>query len=346
MECKFKQPTFNVKIGSMETDCFFRQHNGRHLGYCNRPDMYRCLEDVWKKPTLISHTGAQSFLTCHHQYYLKYIRGIETRNTKLGIPLKIGILWDACLQFMLGDTSTDMNKIIDDYEIEDKEVSKVHALYRAAKALEIQFDMNCKLQHSFFHNIKIHKEPELENDVITVNGKYDRYYEDGFVESKLSTRPDNYSDIFFIQSQVGTYFAVDPNLKWCQMEVVRVPDLKSTGQYKDESTDMYGERCYQDIISRPSFYFIGWDKGKKTFGKRYFRTEFALDEILDRYKAVAREIMWASYHDSFYKNDRVCNNVLPGIQCDMLSICRHNMMNEETYRIKTTPKPKEKGEKK
>lgn len=337
MECKYKEPTFaTTKAYDLDTDCLFRQANGKHVGYCKRPELYRCVEDVWKKPILLSHTGLQTFLTCHHLYYLKYIRGIETKKGMLSKPLKLGILWDTCLQFLLGKTDVGMNDIVDEYEIENREIAKVKALYRAVKALDIKFDMDCQLQPSFFYNVDLYTDNK-DADKLTVNGKYDRKYMDGFVETKLSGRPDFYLDLFFLESQVGTYFAVDPALQYCIMEISRTPDLKSTGQFKNETDDDYEERCYQDIISRPSFYFIGYDRDKHTYGKKFFRSEFDVDGVMDRYRHVAREIKEASVCDGWYKNSKVCTQILPGIPCDMLSVCRHNTMSETVFQIKQIP---------
>ncbi len=340
MECKFKSPTFNSSIQSLDTDCFYRQNNKNNVGYCKRPEYYQCVEDVWKKKTLLSHTGLQTFLTCHHLYYLKYIRGIEILKHMLSNPLKMGILWDACLQYYLNSGSVDLNEIVNEYQIDDFCVAKVHALYKALKALEIKIDSNCSIQESFFYNLELDGYDTTDKPIVTVNGKYDRKYDDGFVETKLSGRPDNYLDIFFLQSQIGTYFSVDKNLKYCIMEISRTPDLKSTGKYKDETAEQYEERCYQDIISRPSFYFIGYNKDTATYGKKFYRTEFDIEEIVDRYKHVAREIREAAVCDGWYKNDKSCSAVLPGIPCDMKPICRNNVMSETVFRIKDIPPAK------
>lgn len=328
---------------SLNSTCSFRQPNGINVGYCKQEGGYRCIPDLWRKPLLLSHTGLQTFLSCHYLYYLKYILGIEMKPAFFSVPIKCGILFDNAIQFMLGKTDIDMNNTIDTYEIGEREVAKVRALYRALRALDAQFDMSGDMQASFFHKLHTGATGVLENDIVTVNGKYDRLYEDGFVETKVSTRPERYSDMFFLQSQVGTYFLVDPKLQWVTMEVNRLPDLKSTGQFKEEDAQTYEERCFQDIIGRPSHYFIGWNKSTRSYGKKYYRNEFDLQEIADRFKHIAREIMWSAYHANtggFYKNDKVCNNIFPGIACDMLPICRHNTMNEAVYRIKTIPKAK------
>jgi len=118
------------------------------------------------------------------------------------------------------------------------------------------------------------------------------------------------------------------------MEIVRVPQLKQTGKNKDETPEELQERVYQDAISRPSFYFIGWNSTTRRYGKKYFRTEFDLEDLKSRYLHVFREIFDARITNGFYRNDRVCNNILPGISCDMLSCCRTGNMSEAAYQIR------------
>jgi hypothetical protein len=118
------------------------------------------------------------------------------------------------------------------------------------------------------------------------------------------------------------------------MEIVRTPDLKSTGKNKDESAEDYGERVYQDIISRPTHYFLGYDIKTHKYGKKYFRNEFNLEELKGRFIHVFREIYNARWLDGWYKSDRSCSNILPGIACDMLPICRNGNMSEDSYNVR------------
>ena len=299
-------------------------------GFCKKVGVYyRCLADV-QRCIPLSYSSVQDYLTCHHLYYLKAIRGIQTHDHSKSPALKCGVLWDAVLSKHLDGLNRntgkpyDIPEIIKQYEIDPRDVAKIRGLYRAYKLLEIETEPEYTLQSKIFTQI---------ND-ISITGYYDRKYLNHFAENKMSGSPDWYLDPYFIQSQIGTYFLADPKLEYCIMEIVRNPGLKSTKNNKDEDPEVYGERVYQDAISRPSHYFIGYDSKTHRYGKKYFRSEFDLVEIGDRFMHVYREIYQAQRADGWYKNDRVCNNILPGIQCDMLALCRHNNFNESVYKIR------------
>jgi hypothetical protein len=253
----------------------------------------------------------------------------------------MGTLWDNVLQNYLGGklynnqgNPTTIPEIIEQYEMDPMDVARVKGIFRAYKTLEIQVDPDYQLQAKI--NLQIDFEKTWTNGdpvKLLLTGFYDRKYADSFVENKMSGKPDNYLDPFFIQSQIGTYFLADPNLQYCIMEVVRAPQLKQN-KNTTESPDEFAERIYQDAISRPSFYFIGYDNKTRKYGKKYFRGEFDLNELKSRYIHIFREIFEARISNGFYKNDRVCSNILPGIQCDMKQCCRYNNMSEQVYQIR------------
>jgi hypothetical protein len=296
--------------------------------------MYRCVATTTLLIPL-SYSSVSDFLTCHHLYYLKAIRGIQTKDAAKSSPLKMGTLWDKVLQKHLGGKDIDIPAIIDQYEINNMDVAKVKGIFRAYKALEIQVEPDYELQARISMQIDFEKIWTNGDPVkLLLTGFYDRKYATSFAENKLSGKPDFYLDPFFIQSQVGTYFLADPSLDSCTMEIIRTPQLKQTGENKEESPEEHAERIYQDAISRPSHYFIGWNNKTRRYGKKYFRGEFDLVELKARYIHVFREIFNARVMNGFYKNDRVCNNILPGITCDMLQCCRHNNMSEQVYQIR------------
>ena len=299
-------------------------------GFCKKTGVYyRCLADT-QRCIPLSYSSVLGFLTCHHLYYLKAIRGIRVLDHATNPPLKCGKLWDVVLQNYYKGIDKDTGKpfdipaIINQYQIAPRDVAKVKALYRAYKMLEIEIDPDYEFQ----------KKIEMQIEGVLITGYYDRNYIDYFAENKMSGSPDRYLDPYFIQSQIGTYFLADPNLESCIMEIVRNPGLKSTGDNKEEAPEVYGERIYQDALSRPSHYFIGYNPKTRRYGKKYFRGEFNLEEIADRFKHVKREIYYAQRYGGWYKNDRVCNNVLPGIVCDMLPLCRNNNFNSAIYKIR------------
>ncbi len=337
-----KCPDFVIDDQFQACSYFDPATNLKECGYCKQTQYYRCLAHNGQIP--LSYSSVQSFLTCHHLYYLQAIRGIQTRDPAKSSPLKCGALWDAVLQKHYGGIDRETGKppdipaIIAKYEMSPREVAKVRAVYRAYKMLEVQIDSGYDLQAKISLTLGFDQHWGEGTPVeVLITGYYDRKYSDHFIENKLSGRPDNYTDPWFIQSQIGTYFLADPSLQSCTMEIVRNPDLKSTGKFKEESDEDYGERCYQDILTRPSHYFLGWNVETHRYGKKFFRTEFNLDELRSRYIHIFREYWEARQFDGWYKNDRACNNVLPGIQCDMIQICRYNNMSETMYQVRQRP---------
>lgn len=316
--------------------------NPLECGYCKKEKYYRCLAHNGQIP--LSYSSVQSYLTCHYLYYLQAIRGIQTRDSVKSSPLKMGVLWDAVIQKHYGGIDKgagnpyDIPGIIAKYEIDDKDVAKIRGLYRAYRMLEIQVEPDYELQAKIDFVLPFDKTWGNGSPVeIFITGFYDRKYSNYFVENKLSGRPDIYLDPWFIQSQVGTYFLVDPSLEFCIMEVVRTPSLKSMGKYKEESSEEYGERVYQDVLSRPSHYFLGYDRETHKYGRRFYRTEFNLEELKDRYIHIFREYWEARLFNGWYKSNGICLNILPGVSCDMMPLCRHNNASESIYQIRQKP---------
>jgi hypothetical protein len=326
-----KCPDFNPDYKFKACLSYDPANSPMECGFCKKTGIYyRCIADT-QRCIPLSHSSVQNYLTCHHLYYLQAVRGIRVLNAATSSPLKCGKLWESVIQNYYGGLDKDTGKpfdipaIIKDYEIDPKDVQKVRGLYRAYKMLEIQIDEGFEFQTK----VDIH----IDKDIL-VTGFYDRKYPTYFIENKFSGSPDRYLDPYFIQSQIGTYFLADPDLEYCIMEIVRNPALKSAGRYKEEDPKEYGERVYQDAISRPTHYFIGYDLKTHRYGKKYYRGEFDMEEIRHRYHSIYREIYNANRSGGWYKNDRACTNVLPGIACDMLPLCRQNNFNDKVYKIR------------
>ena len=321
--CKDFNPTFDK-----DKPCLSYIPLVGRCGYCALPTHYRCIAD--NLPVPLSHSSIGDWLTCHRLYWLRAMMGITVRNASVSNPIKMGKLWDSCLQGLT--IPTNIQEVIKEYEIPEFEVAKVRALWNAFREFGLEPDGEYNAQAKVDMSFDI-TDGEC-NEQVYIKGFYDRKYPTYFEEDKLSVRPDHYLDPYFIHSQCGTYFLADPSLEYCTMKVVRVPDLKSTGKYKDEDDESYYQRCYEDILSRPSHYFIGYNKDKHTYGRKFYRSEFNLPEIQQRYNIVGREIKWASdlYHkgeDVWYRNDRVCGQIFPGIPCEMLPICRTGGLSEQ-----------------
>lgn len=312
--------------------------NGDFNGFCSLPDRYRCWATT-SKPIPLSYSSVSDFLTCHRLYYLKAIRGVQIRDEMKSAPLKMGTLWDVALQkYLGGEPKQSITETIDKYQIDPMDVAKVKGIFRAYKKLEIQIDPGYKLQTKIDLTLSFDKVWGNGMPVeMPITGFYDRKYSTSFAENKFSSKPDFYLDPYFIQSQIGTYFLADPSLEYCIMEVIRVPALK-TGRDKDVDAEEYQERVYQDAISRPSHYFLGYNNLSRRYGKKFYRNEFNLIDLESRYLHIFREIFDARSCDGWYRNDRVCNNILPGVVCDMISCCRNNNMSETIYQIRKNNK--------
>lgn len=351
-ECSHYQYPEDSKMNIIDGQC----------GMCKLPDNYQCEPDITRTIPL-SHSSSGDWCICHFLCYLRKIRGIEVKPQFLSNAIKAGQLWDTCLQKYLGGDASPA-KVIEKYEIPDMVVAKVRAVYDAYKELEIQVDEGYELQAkidvelevslpecSFIPNIRVGKEDvnlwalrdqQQESGrswkfPLYVNGFYDRKYPTYFAENKLSGRPENYLDPRYIQSQNGTYFLTDPNLEYCIMEVVRFPqlkELKATKSRGEETPDQMYQRCYDDILSRPSYYFLGLNKQTHRYGKRFYRGEFDLKEIETRYQQIVMEMKMAQWSGCWYKNWKACGQVFPGIPCEYQTVCSTGNISDEMFTIR------------
>ena len=301
--------------------------DSRPVGFCQLSREFLCIEDTDGRFPRLSFSTVSDFLDCKWKYFLKHVKGIRTLDPATGDALKMGVLWDVCVQTIVGNIpKSEIKRTIEKYEIPELAERKVKAVYKAFKDLNINIDIMCRPQDRFELSINY----PLANHTFVLTGVYDRKYEDHFVETKFSRSPDYYTNLFNIIPQVGTYFASDPAMEYCIMEVVRCPDLKGD---KDDLV-AYQERCYHDIMARPGWYFPGFNKETRTFGKKFYRSEFNLDEVIERYQDVYYQIADSAFRNAFTKNYKACYRPFP---CDMIPICLFNVMSEVVYGIKKKP---------
>ena len=261
--------------------------------------------------------------------------------------------------------------IIDKYEIDDYTVAKVKAIYSAYKYLEIEVDLGYELQakidmtydiilppSQFVPSITVgdnhakevvnlwreaDKQSEDERKWIfplKITGFYDRKYSNYFAEDKLSGSPSYYTEVYPLTSQVGTYLLADSKLEKVVMEVVQMPQQKILKETKKrleaETPEQLYDRVYNEILSRPSNYFIGYAKERNRYGKIFHRGEFDLAEIESSYKQIIIELLSARWSNNFYKNPKACNNQYGQI-CSYLPICRNQNMSETIFTIRQKP---------
>jgi len=279
----------------------------------------------------MSHSSRIDFCRCRQLYYYRKILGIQVKRKMLPAAVKMGTIWD---YFITSLYSREKFKdrfwpLVDAYDLSDQDATRLYALIKTHRiiGIEVEQDGFIGCQHEFNYtdgNTKVH-------------GFIDRVYETFFVETKLSARPDFYHKIHNITSQAATYFLSNDQLEYCIIEATRLPSLKTGyGKYSGEDSKSYMMRIYQDILSRPSFYFPGFNRDEKFFGKRFWRSEFPLEEIKRDYQLITTDIKRAIEENAFWQNFIAC--YVPS-QCLYLPICETGVVSELIYE----QKPKVKG---
>jgi hypothetical protein len=169
-----------------------------------------------------------------------------------------------------------------------------------------------------------------------ITGFVNRFYQDRSVEVKLSSRPDFYQQRENLTYQLGTSFLANSAWKYADVQITRVPQLRTgKGKFSDESPDAYEDRCYSDILSRPAHYFIGWDRKTRTYGVRFYRSEFDLDQVFQTYVHVLNEIKDTCRRDAWYPNNLACHVPAP---CVYLPIKRSGIVSDEIFQRKEVRK--------
>lgn len=277
--------------------CKYYLSNPPHPGYCSLQENYRCLIATEKIPAVLSPSAIQSFQKCKYQYCLSYILGIQLKDEYLPVSVKIGKAVDFALRILYesGAKLLTAFKENDTFFLEDEgiAVAKVNSILQSYPAIQ-EFPQKCQFKFTV----------EVEKQHIT--GVLDRLYGNYFVETKVSSRPDIYENLSTINDQVGTYFLADEKLEKAIIETLRVPQIKPKD---NEPAAAYEKRLRDDIAKRPKHYL-----SRKTF----YRSEFNLDELIDKYRHIAYEIKDSSQRESFYRNFNSCNVPYP---CMFKEIC-------------------------
>jgi len=301
-------------------------------GLCKLGSKFLCTEAIKTLAPRLSHSAVQTWCRCRREYYYSYIQGIRVKDAKASNAIKLGKIWDkACDSYYNENTFMfdGLTEIIDKLEIPPYEAAKVLAVIRATESLQLQLPKKITPQVAVTELL-----PPVENYTMPfVKAVYDGKGPGFFIENKFVGNPQNYLAVPNITSQVGTYFMLDSSLQYCIMQVVRRPGQKplKAGRSRNvaESVDGFEERIFQDIISRPSYYFVGWDKKAKTFGKRFYRNEFDFSALIHRYMFVAQEIRECEERGSFYQNENAC--IRYGDMCEYRPICDTGGVSEEIF---------------
>ncbi len=333
-----------------ELPCYHYIFEENDAGFCKLGSQFRCPEGIKSKAMRLSHSTIQDIMHCKRLAWLKHVKGLEVRPHRLSYQMKMGSLWDIYQDVLYGiaqfnqnpkwfaDTlnlqpneqiikqyyNTKIKKYIDKAQMDEISVAKVKAVYRAFKffmdegLLKLRLDSLVGMQKHFLYHL---------TDEFIIHGYTDRLYDKYFTENKFVSDRQYYDTPWAVSSQVGTYFLAYPDINYMYMEIIQTPKFKLLKKGKnrkyDETIQEYENRTFNDVISRPSHYFVGFDRKKKTYGIKMYRNEFALDEIENRYRCLTRETMERAKRCWWYKeNGTAC--YMYGQDCEFKIICKTN----------------------
>lgn len=291
---------------------------------CSKRNMFRCTEYIEKFEPTLSHSGIMNFIRCRQLFYYNNIQGIQLKDSEYSDPLRIGIAVDDYVtgQLLTGDISDGQLTV--KTEIEFPWQAKAIAIMRAFAKL-----VDCKQLNSSYSG---QKGFDVNKDGYpNIRGFIDLHAKSGksFIELKTGKSPEYYTNLFYIKYKLATYFMSNDKYKSGRVWAIRVPQLKRTGKFKNESLSEYSNRCYRDMIARAPYYFPGYNRKTRNFGVKFGRFEIDIDEMWEYYRMVADNIKLCIKRDLWMQNGGGC---LYPFSCDYLDICKNNgSISEDVY---------------
>ncbi len=294
-------------------------------GMCKLDSMFRCTEYILHREPRLSHSGITNFLRCPQMYYYSNIMGLQVKPEFQSDPLKIGSSVDDYVTNILMGGKPTIYTVIPNGELyttmweakaagiinafkELVDIRKVKEMYVGQKEFLLQED----------------GQPQVKGfiDLESVSGK-------SFIELKVGKSPAYYTQLFYIRSKLAAYFMSSEAYVSGKIWAIRVPDLKRTGKFKNESLEDYSARIYRVMMKEPTHYFPGYNRKSKNFGVKFGRAEIDLDVTRKTYRMVADWIKLSVKRGVWIKNGTGC---LHPFKCDYLPICEASgAVSEDVY---------------
>ena len=301
---------------------YLRPANADEPGFCRQETRFFCTESLRHKLPSFSYSSVTDFIHCKMRYFYRKIQTLELKPQHLPEAMKFGRVWDAFMRTHFEEWY-DYIPVIQEVQMTPSQAARISALMRAYQDLEIKPNkdglLGCQYEVSIPLGVKCN-----------VRGFVDRAYEDYIVESKASSNPEFYLQKENIQYQLSTYFLGNEAWEYAILEVIRTPRL---GKVEDDPEKLE-QKLYGDILSRPSHYFIGWNRESRTFGKKYWRNEFDLNEIHRTYRFIYEDLKHTIINNAWYPNRLACHVPAP---CPYLPIERTGVVSEEIYQQGVKP---------
>ncbi|MBW2637220.1 MAG: hypothetical protein JRC86_06825 [Deltaproteobacteria bacterium] len=211
--------------------------------------------------------------------------------------------------------------MVDKYQVYPTDVAKIKALARAFR--KIGFNLKAAdaiTQHRITFN-------GVGNHVIS--GYIDIAYEFNIAEVKFTANTGFHTKLDSNFLQQGTYLSGNPGWEYVDMLITQEPKLR-TGQakYSDEDAGKYENRIYNDILSRPGFYFVGFNRKDITYGVRFWRKEFNLDYLRQVYQNALADLRHTIDNNLWYRNELQC--YVP-VKCWYYPIKRSGVVSDQLY---------------
>lgn len=283
-------------------------------GLCAREEYFRCIEYIHRFEPILSYSGTNSFTKCPRSYYYSNIIGLRKKEIFKTDALKIGVTVDSALG---NNLNVELPAPTCEWEAKSQAIILMLKSDTLTGVRDIVSTGNSQLKFML-----------QEDGVPKVKGYIDFGMQDCFYELKCSSRPDYYTNKFWIHDQMGTYFLSNPNYQYGVLWCIRVPGLKRTGNFKDESFEDYRDRCVRDMTARPTYYFVGYKKDKKLFGIKFYRLEFDLEGLKAKYKWISKQIKQCVDADYWYQDRTQC---ISPWECDYMRICDTGGISEDMY---------------
>ena len=295
--------------------------NKDETGFCKTSHHFRCIEALKHYLPHVTQSALKTLMQCPYKYYLSYIEGIQVYDEALPNPIKYGAIWDTVLDCFVTNENYDLYKMADQYQLFPKDVARIQALINAFDKLDI--DLNPT-------NDTLITQEEVFIDIgeNMVTGYTDISASDHIKEAKLSSSPDFYTNIENIFLQVGTYLMNNADYKYCDMLITRLPQQRTGGKFQSETVEDFTSRLYSDIIQRPGYYFKEFKRDRRTYGVRFWRSEFDLDELRRRYSDIFKLLFFYTQNNLWPKNELSCH--VP-TRCQFHPIKRSGVISPELY---------------
>ena len=299
--------------------CLFYIKTG--VGFCKRPDRFRCIESMKRKAPILSYSGLNNYTRCRKKYYLSYVKGII--YLKPSPAMIAGSLLHLYLSELhqedgmdidLIESSNAYHNIINKLNLQDGEelpddILRARAAARAYLRI-IRYDI--EKGDTEVKDIKY-----FDNGFFAIKAVADCICDDNILEFKF-TKNFDYFCHFTTKIQASFYLNVF-NKKSITFRLIKSLQLKR----KDKETqDEYIDRIETCMVKAPK---------RAIQDKKFYRSEYDFDEVLKYLKVIASEIKNnIDNEEFFYCNTNGC--YFPGI-CEYLPICKSGVISESLYKI-------------